>query len=416
MSICFDSFPFHHGFSKSSYQQEQTCRSGELGCHAKVIGIDNLIDRDDIGCEIDEEALILILLGFTSDLLIQLVRKTLLNPFLTLPVLLLSYYTPQGQSITANHDIALSRLKYLFYFGLVRWLNGILSRQVLNNWQPAKYDWNREIAVVTGGSDGIGKHIALLLAEQGVEIAILDIQPLTFTPRMFSQRSLLPNPDDLVAPNIHYYHCDVTIQSAVSNTASEIVSKLGKPTILINNAGIATPRPMLSSSEASVARTFDINIVAHFRLVKIFLPDMIAANHGTIVTIASLAAAVSTPCIVDYCCSKASALAFHEGLATELKTLYNAPAVRTVCVAPGWTETAMTVGVKNESRYLLPTMHVETVAERAVEKILEGSSGVLVLPDTAWWLGWVARAWPMWMQVTLRNSGLKFVEEWGKGK
>lgn len=349
-------------------------------------------------------------------MLIRIVQKTVLNPLLTLPVLLLSYYTPAGQSIAADHEIALGRLRYLVGFGIVRWLNGLLSERVLNNWHTARYDWNREIAVITGGSDGIGKHMSLLLAEQGVEVAILDVQPLTFAPRVFSQSSLLPDPNFLVAPNIHYYHCDVTVQSAVSHTASEIVSELGKPTILINNAGIATPRPMLSSSESSLAQTFDINIVAHFRLVKTFLPDMIAANHGTVVTIASLAATVSTPCIVDYCCSKASAMSFHEGLATELKTVYNAPGVRTVCVAPGWTETAMTVGVSNDSRFLLPTMHVETVAERAVEKILEGSSGVLVLPETAWWLGWVARAWPMWMQVTLRNMGMKFVKEWGKGK
>lgn len=171
---------------------------------------------------------------------------------------------------------------------------------------------------------------------------------------------------------------------------------------------------MLSGTESSVARIFDINIVAHFRLVKTFLPAMIAANHGTVVTIASLAASISTPYIVDYCCTKAGALSFHEGLAVELKTLYNAPAVRTLCVLPGWTKTAMTVGVKNDSRFLLPTMHVETVAERVVERILQGSSGVLVLPEAAWWLGWVSRVWPMWMQIGLRNSGKKLVEDWGK--
>lgn len=173
---------------------------------------------------------------------------------------------------------------------------------------------------------------------------------------------------------------------------------------------------MLSSTETSIARTFDINIVALFRLTKTFLPAMIAANHGTVVTIASLAANISTPRIVDYCCTKAGALAFHEGLAVELKTLYKAPAVRTVCVLPGWTATAMTVGVKNDSHFLLPTMNVETVAERTVEKILEGSSGVLMLPEMAWWIGWVARVWPMWMQVSLRNSGVNVVSDWGKDK
>ena len=117
-------------------------------------------------------------------MLLQVFQNTLLNPFLTLLVILLSYNTAKGQSIIADHEVAFSRLKYLFYFGVVRWLNGKLSKQVLNNWQTSKYNWDKELAVVTGGSDGIGKHISLLLAEHGVKVAILDVKPLTFTPRM----------------------------------------------------------------------------------------------------------------------------------------------------------------------------------------------------------------------------------------
>jgi len=51
----------------------------------------------------------------------------------------------------------------------------------LNNAVKAKYDWEREVAVVTGGSDGIGKEIVLLLAEKGVKVAVLDVQPLTYS-------------------------------------------------------------------------------------------------------------------------------------------------------------------------------------------------------------------------------------------
>lgn len=141
---------------------------------------------------------------------------------------------------------------------------------------------------------------------------------------------------------------------------------------------------------------------------------MIAANHGTVVTMASLAAAVSTPHMVGYCSSKAAALAFHEGLAVELSTLYDAPAIRTLCVCPSWTDTAMTHGVQNPSRFLLPTLTVETVAERTVDLLLQGRSGVLVLPEMAWWLGWVIRAWPMWAQLRVRNSGKDFARNMGK--
>lgn len=79
-----------------------------------------------------------------------------------------------------GHDTAIRRLKLLIYLGLARWLNGILNRGVLDNWQSDKYDWKKEIVVVTGGSDGIGKKVVMLLAERGIKVVVLDVQPLTF--------------------------------------------------------------------------------------------------------------------------------------------------------------------------------------------------------------------------------------------
>ena len=64
--------------------------------------------------------------------------------------------------------------------GLVRWANEVLNRGVLDNWQGDKYDWDKEIVLVTGGSDGIGKALVLLLAERGIKTVVLDIRPLTF--------------------------------------------------------------------------------------------------------------------------------------------------------------------------------------------------------------------------------------------
>jgi short-subunit dehydrogenase len=64
-------------------------------------------------------------------------------------------------------------------------------------------------------------------------------------------------------------------------------------------------------------------------MVREFLPAMIKKNHGHVVTIASMASFLVLAGNVDYSCSKASALAFNEGLASELKARYNAPEVRT---------------------------------------------------------------------------------------
>jgi short-subunit dehydrogenase len=125
---------------------------------------------------------------------------------------------------------------------------------------------------------------------------------------------------------------------------------------------------------------------------------MIAANHGTVVTVASVAGYVTAPGMVDYCSSKAAAVSFHDGLTAELRDRYNAPAVRTVCVCPNYTATTLFKGFHNDSRFLAPTLAPETVAEAVFAKVLAGTSGFVVLPQTGEWMIMTIRAAPYWWQ------------------
>ena len=109
-----------------------------------------------------------------------LIKKTALNPALTLPLVLYAYYHRKGQDLRFRHPTAFKRLNLLLYLGLARWANRFLNQGVLNNWQADKYDWSKEIVLVTGGSDGIGKALVLLLASRGIKTIVLDIRPLTF--------------------------------------------------------------------------------------------------------------------------------------------------------------------------------------------------------------------------------------------
>ena len=118
--------------------------------------------------------------GFTADVVGHAAAKTVLNPALTIPLLLFALYTQRGQYLARGHDTAIRRLKQIIYLGLARWLNGVLNRGVLDNWQGDKYDWTKEVVVVTGGSDGIGKQTVMLFAERGIKVVVLDVQPLTF--------------------------------------------------------------------------------------------------------------------------------------------------------------------------------------------------------------------------------------------
>jgi all-trans-retinol dehydrogenase (NAD+) len=90
--------------------------------------------------------------GFTADVVQNIVQKTILNPGLTLPLWLLTRYTHQGQGFALDHPTAVNRLKLALYFGIASYLNGVLNRGALNNWTSDKYDWDRELIVITGWS------------------------------------------------------------------------------------------------------------------------------------------------------------------------------------------------------------------------------------------------------------------------
>lgn len=131
---------------------------------------------------------------------------------------------------------------------------------------------------------------------------------------------------------------------------------------------------------------------------------MISLNHGMVVTLASMSAYVAPPQLVDYACTKAAALSFHEGLAMELKTRYAAPRVRTLCICPSWAKTKLSEGFENKSPFFSPMLSPQTVAEVAVEEILAGRSGVTILPRVHEWLGSCVRSFPWWLQQKIREG------------
>lgn len=331
--------------------------------------------------------------GFKMDAVLRLIRNTALNPSILLPLVLLARFTKKGENLAILHPTAFSRLKTLLVLGTLRLLNSWFSDRVLNNWTNDTYNWSKEIVLITGGAGGIGGQVVRLLAERGITVVVLDIQPLSFT----------------ASSNVHYFRCDITSPKTISAVAAEVRAKVGNPTILINNAGVVVGRDLLSASERDVRFTFDVNTFAHYWMVKEFLPHMCKANHGMVVTVASVAAWVTVPNMVDYAASKAAAYAFHEGLAAELPTRYGAPRVRTVVVNQGYTKTPLFEGYHNAQPFLMPALEPETVAEAIVKQVLTGRSGQVILPEMGYTLPALA-ALPAWYQTRLRTRGVEIMK------
>ena len=123
--------------------------------------------------------------GFVADPIFRLLGKTVFNPALLLPLILLARFTKRGRDLSILHPLALYRFKALLFVSIAGWANRWYSRKVLNNWLGDKYDWTREIVVVTGGAGGIGGEVVKLFAERGIKVVVLDIQAMTFEARKY---------------------------------------------------------------------------------------------------------------------------------------------------------------------------------------------------------------------------------------
>ncbi|KAJ5490640.1 Short-chain dehydrogenase/reductase SDR [Penicillium expansum] len=242
----------------------------------------------------------------------------------------------------------------------------------------------KAIGVLT--ASGIGKQVMEDLARTGVRVIILDINEPNFEP----------------PTNVTFYKANITSSADIAQVASTIRENHGEPTVLINNAGVGHDGTILNEPEEKIRQTFEVNTLSHFLMVKEFLPAMVKANHGHVITIASMASFVALGEMVDYCCSKASALAFHEGLRQELKYWYNAPNVRTSIIHPMWVRTPMIkMLTDNEAHFSQPIM---TPPGR-----VWGYLGQIILP-TSQSVASLVRAMPTWMQEgvrTLASGALK---------
>lgn len=89
------------------------------------------------------------------------------------------------------------------------------------------------------------------------------------------------------ASNIHFYSADVSSTEDVALAAADIRSQHGNPTVLINNAGIASSESILTEPIERTRKMFEVNVLSHFICVKEFLPAMVEKDHGHVVSIAS---------------------------------------------------------------------------------------------------------------------------------
>jgi len=200
-------------------------------------------------------------------------------------------------------------------------------------------------AIVTGGSRGIGKAIALRLAAEGADIL--------FT---YASNESAANETAKEIGALGRKVIAVKANAANAASANEVIEKalaeLGKIDILINNAGITKDTLLMRMSEEDWDSVLDTNLKGVFLLTKAAIRPMMGAKRGKIITISSVVGLVGNPGQANYCASKAGVIGFSKSLAKEV----GSRGITVNVVAPGYIETDMTEKLNEVQRKAIMDM------------------------------------------------------------
>jgi all-trans-retinol dehydrogenase (NAD+) len=225
--------------------------------------------------------------------------------------------------------------------------------------------------LITGAGSGLGRRMALAMAREGGRIIGWDISSERLS-AVLAELKLATGSDH------HGFVCDVADSAQVYATAEQVRKTVGPPQILINNAGVVSGKHFLACSDREIETTMGVNAMALFWTAKAFLPDMIAADSGHVVTVASAAGLVGVARLADYSASKFAAVGFDESLRAELRQ--TAPGVKTTVICPFYIDTGMFAGVKTRFAWLLPIMGEVEAVTRMVAAIRERRARLIMPP------------------------------------
>jgi len=206
-----------------------------------------------------------------------------------------------------------------------------------------------KVAIVTGGSQGIGRAIARGMADEGARVVVADLE------RAGEAAAALPDGVGVTA--------DVSSEADVARMVAETMAAWGRIDVLVNNAGLYASLAMRPFEEIPVEewrRVMDVNVLSMFLCCRAVVPVMRSQGGGRIVNISSGTPFRGVPYLLHYVTSKGAIVAFTRALAKEL----GRDGILVNCVAPGFT---MTEGVMAHPEVIEKLRDV-SVAARTIQR------------------------------------------------
>jgi 3-oxoacyl-[acyl-carrier protein] reductase len=230
-------------------------------------------------------------------------------------------------------------------------------------------DLTGKVALVTGAAQGIGKAVAMLLAQRGADIIISDVN--------LEKAEETSKEIATLGPRAMAIRANVAVVEEVEKMVQAIIERFGQIHILVNNAGIARDKLLLRMTEEDWDLVLDINLKGTFNCTKAVIRYMSKQRYGKIVNIASVVGEMGNAGQANYSASKAGVIGFTKTIARE----FASRGINVNAIAPGYIVTPMTEVLpekaKEDLKRMIPMERLgqpEDVAQAALFLVSEASN------------------------------------------
>jgi len=229
---------------------------------------------------------------------------------------------------------------------------------------------DRKVALITGGTSGIGEACAELFAGEGAKVALVGSSNLAKAEAVAARI-------EAAGGSAKPYVANLSKVDEIAKLVAAVKAEFGRIDILVNSAGLFYPTPVGGTSEADYDRMMDINVKGMFFCIHEVAPIMMAQDGGRIINISSVASVMALGTYSAYCAAKAAVNLMTRTLAQEL-----APhGIHVNAILPGNTATPMNENIRTEPEFkpMLDAMAASTPSRRTYSEAIDMARAALYL-------------------------------------
>jgi short-subunit dehydrogenase len=266
------------------------------------------------------------------------------------------------------------------------------------------HDLRGKTALVTGVASGIGRAIALRLAQEGVRLFVVDINARGLDEVVQQAREF--------GVEVLYRQCDVAEPREVSKAVTEVLSRWGGVDILVNNAGITYYGRTEQMSAEHWDRVLRVNLLSHIQFTRELLPSLLERPEAHVLNVCSMFGLVGMPKLAAYSTSKFAMVGFSEVLRNEC----GRDGLGVTALCPGFVDTNLFTSAplgEKQKEHKIPPQIFQTTPEKvaaAAVKAIRRNKRMVVMTPAAWLLVSAKRFMPGVMDFLFHLGRRKRVE------